>query len=269
MARTERRRGKRFCPSDQVVVGFDGNSNGYFSQLALICAPLAVTIGTGAYALQIGATTELPPVGGAGTPAPTTHCPAGQIARGDPLRSGQWVDAFSLACATPRLTYSLGTPCSTGSDCATGVCAATCAASTCTPPSGCACERFEGRDYVFCKGPITYAAAQTACVGAGMNLTRVDTAPEEGWLRATGNLHGLADAWIGGDSLVNANEWRWVDGTLFWTGGPTGSAPTGVYTNWSPNTGEPRVSPGCAYLIGYGRWGAQLSTAQIDYACKK
>ncbi len=49
----------------------------------------------------------------------------------------------------------------------------------------------------------------------------------------------------------------WVDGTLFWTGGPTGAAVGGLYTHWLP--GQPSDLGGtgvgdCAFVETTGGW---------------
>ena len=50
--------------------------------------------------------------------------------------------------------------------------------------------------------------------------------------------------WIGGSAQDTEGIWKWmtgpVNGTVFWSGGPNGSAPAGIYSNWNP--GEPNNS---------------------------
>jgi hypothetical protein len=43
--------------------------------------------------------------------------------------------------------------------------------------------------------------------------------------------------WIGANDLVTAGTWQWEDGQAFWSGGSSGSALNGLYSNWSH--GEP------------------------------
>lgn len=50
--------------------------------------------------------------------------------------------------------------------------------------------------------------------------------------------------WIGGSDQDAEGIWKWMtgpeSGTVFWSGGPNGSAPAGIYSNWNP--GEPNNS---------------------------
>jgi hypothetical protein len=92
------------CPPNQMVMGVDGRSSGYVDQLAIRCALLTVTGAPGAYGIAMGAATELPPVGSnAGTPFPTTDCPAGEVARGANIRADNYPRAFGLICGTPSI----------------------------------------------------------------------------------------------------------------------------------------------------------------------
>jgi cysteine-rich repeat protein len=89
------------CPADNVVVGFRGRYTDLVTSLVIRCAPLVVTP---AWALEVGATTDLPEVGyGFGTDMPQTDCPAGEIATVAPIRSGSLIDAFGLSCQAPAL----------------------------------------------------------------------------------------------------------------------------------------------------------------------
>jgi hypothetical protein len=97
------------CPANEVVVGFSGHSGEYVDQLAFQCGQWIVASGDGGPVLTMTATTSLPAVGGGGgSPFPAAACPPGQMATGTALRSGFWLDAFSLICGTPSLESDSG-----------------------------------------------------------------------------------------------------------------------------------------------------------------
>lgn len=100
----------QLCPPDQVVVGFDGNSGDDFDQVAFVCAPWSAASGMPGAPLTMGATADLPAVGGDGGMPFHGSCPAGQLAIGSNLRAGEWIDAFGLVCATPATVASDGGP---------------------------------------------------------------------------------------------------------------------------------------------------------------
>jgi hypothetical protein len=97
-----------------------------------------------------------------------------------------------------------------------------------------------------------------------MHLVRVDSSVENNFLVSTGTTYGVfaysGAVRIGGSDQAVMGDWRWIDGTLFWQGGPAGTAPNGVFTNWetaSPSTSGTRQ---CAALLPTGTW--------QDRACK-
>jgi hypothetical protein len=91
------------CPADQVVVGFVGRSGIALDQVAFTCAPFDVALAGTSGSLTEGPTTTTAANGGTGGSPFTDGCPAGQIARGTALRSGQWVDALALVCGVPAV----------------------------------------------------------------------------------------------------------------------------------------------------------------------
>lgn len=64
------------------------------------------------------------------------------------------------------------------------------------------------------------------------------TSPEEAQLAGK---QASGAGWIGGTDEEQEGVWKWATGpeagTIFWNGGPNGSAPAGQYSNW--NSGEP------------------------------
>jgi hypothetical protein len=97
------------CGTNEVVVGFSGRSDAYIYQIDFQCGHWIVSSTNGIYRLSMDRTTTL---GGAGSDAgnqfPEVACPVGQMAVGTALRSGFWLDAFSLVCGTPTLQWDAG-----------------------------------------------------------------------------------------------------------------------------------------------------------------
>jgi len=88
------------CPANQVVVGFESRAAMYVDQLAFRCAPLTIVETPQGYALSIGTSTQILPVGGAGGNVQRSiSCPTGQLAVGSVLRAGNAIDAFGVGCA--------------------------------------------------------------------------------------------------------------------------------------------------------------------------
>ncbi|MBM4363597.1 MAG: C-type lectin domain-containing protein, partial [Deltaproteobacteria bacterium] len=100
---------------------------------------------------------------------------------------------------------------------------------------------------------LTWKMSRDLCrsYGTGWDLAKIDSAAEGNFLRTTfATTVGLGfPAWIGGNSISNLRDWRWSsDGSAFWSGGASGSPPTGAYANWAG--GEPTVSARCGFLGG-------------------
>jgi hypothetical protein len=99
--------GKAFtalCPSNQMVVGFEGRAGSFIDQFVVVCAPLTVA-GPPSLAVTRGTSTKLPAVGGTGGEAFQTSCPAGRIAIGHRGEAVTVVDTLALACSAPSAAY--------------------------------------------------------------------------------------------------------------------------------------------------------------------
>lgn len=92
------------CPTDQVVVTFDGRAGSFLDQLRIGCASLTVAEQASGLTVNIGAVTRLAAVGGNGGTAFQDGCPSGRIAVGHRLESATVVDTFAMACALPSAT---------------------------------------------------------------------------------------------------------------------------------------------------------------------
>jgi hypothetical protein len=91
------------CPKDQVVVRLTGRGGAFVDQLGLECAPLLVA--TSEAAVDVGATTPVGPVGGAGGGAqgPIDCGPARVAVGARTLADAFFVETFGLLCAAVEL----------------------------------------------------------------------------------------------------------------------------------------------------------------------
>jgi hypothetical protein len=102
-----------------------------------------------------------------------------------------------------------------------------------------------------------------------MSLVKVDDATENAWLTAEAQARGLFPGRaplviLGGNQLAVPDEWRWIDGTLFWNG----AAVPGQYSNWS----SPPTAGGQSDCLGLqpdGTWIARAcNSGNMTYACE-
>jgi hypothetical protein len=97
----------QMCPDEQVVVGFSGRSGNFVDRLAFVCAHWIASIGDGGISLSADSLTTLPGAGGFGGAAfPLEMCPPGQMATGEQIRAGFFVDQFALLCSTPVVSFA-------------------------------------------------------------------------------------------------------------------------------------------------------------------
>ena len=91
----------RSCPTNEVLVGFNGRAGALIDSMTFRCAPVNINLVAGSYQVVIGTATSLPAIGGSGGNAfPTSDCPPGQVATTIRGRAGDNVDAFGLRCST-------------------------------------------------------------------------------------------------------------------------------------------------------------------------
>jgi hypothetical protein len=143
----------------------------------------------------------------------------------------------------------------------------------CTSTPDCHCDYYGGHAYKFCGAGRPYADAATACASQGMRLIRVDDEGENQWAYNGKVSRGFVDMWIGADDRAVAGDWRWSDGTAFWTGkaGAAGAGPVGgLFNAWQ--TGQPdhaNTNEDCAaYNSGNDRWADLPCTNYNAYVCE-
>jgi hypothetical protein len=95
------------CPAGHAMVGFTGRAGGAIDQIAVRCAPITISASPTEWVVNVGTTvTTTTPVGGTGGVAfANADCLAGRVATRLDVYSGDHVNAVSIDCQTPQLTY--------------------------------------------------------------------------------------------------------------------------------------------------------------------
>jgi hypothetical protein len=230
---------------------------------------------------------ELPLLGGGATSS-TTVPVAGTVVGGSSL--GQGGDPMDLGGETGSAGgsgsanagasgagenssggTSTGSGGSTGSSGSTGGSGST--GSGGTAPTSCRTDQYGGHAYEMCDSALSYDAARSDCESRGLRLARIDDDAENTWVHSTIPAADQANnatqiwRWLGADDLAAPGDWRWTDGTLFWTGGNKGMAEAGSYANWVRN--QP-LNPHClAMQASDGFWYAMTCSAARPYVCEQ
>jgi len=125
---------------------------------------------------------------------------------------------------------------------------------------GCEGQASPTSGYMLCNKTYSWDQAKATCEAAGLELARIDSQADNDFLLASVFGTIITDVWIGGSDVAVEGDWRWTDGTPFWSGlaSPAGSAVGGAYTNW--RAGEPdgvsalNVEADCLLLKLDGTW---------------
>ncbi len=120
---------------------------------------------------------------------------------------------------------------------------------------------------MFCDAELGAVDADASCTTLDMHLVKIDSAEENDFVAS--NMFGtnLNFIWLGGDDIATEGSWLWRDDALFWTGTSSGSAPTGVYTNWYP--GYPGGNnTDCLEMRDDGTWDDKQCTQGKRYVCE-
>jgi hypothetical protein len=91
------------CPSGQIVVGVGGRSGEALDQVQIICAEWTPSESEGRLVRADDTALGLPLQGGTGGSEFSEWCADGKLGTGFLTRTGDWVDALGISCATPLL----------------------------------------------------------------------------------------------------------------------------------------------------------------------
>lgn len=142
----------------------------------------------------------------------------------------------------------------------------------CGADATCSCATLDGHSYWFCSNALKWTDAEAACETQSMHLVRVDSQVENDFLVSTGGPFGVfalnGFAQIGANDLDLAGEWRWVDGTLFWQGGPAGAAVDGLFSNWLASSPSSSGVQQCSGILSSGKWQVRSCTAVVPFICE-
>ena len=144
----------------------------------------------------------------------------------------------------------------------------------CLPQPDCVFLDHDGRDYYFCPGALSWAAARANCrLQTNGDLVAVDDAAENAFLQT--NLTG--DAWLGSSDARLEGEWHWLpddsgtaDGPQFWAGDAGGSAVGGAYANWGSGEPNDAADQDCGLISrdNGGVWDDQSCGIELGYICE-
>jgi hypothetical protein len=135
-------------------------------------------------------------------------------------------------------------------------------------PPGCT-GAFRDHAYLICTVQASWPVAETDCEAHGMRLVRIDDAAENAWVHQVAFTYGVDRNWLGGSDLGQMGDWRWADGTQFWSGEDTGTPVGGRYANWE--SGEPNDygdDEHCLVMFNKATWNDDSCSAIHRYVCE-
>jgi hypothetical protein len=132
-----------------------------------------------------------------------------------------------------------------------------------------------GHAYAFCSTSRTWADAESDCVARGMLLARIDDSGENQFVYDTafqgysGKNVPLIWRWLGATDLGTSSNWRWADGTQFWSGNQGGSSIGGLYYHWLSSAPTDSSGTACALLqYASGQWKDASCVSLQPYVCE-
>lgn len=143
---------------------------------------------------------------------------------------------------------------------------------SCTATTDCSCASNDGHVYWFCKAALDWDGAQAQCETQAMHLVRIDSQLENDFLVGNAAASGVfllnGFAQIGANDRAVAGEWRWVDGELFWQGGPMGTPVAGLFSSWLASSPSASGIQQCSGLLDTGKWQVRSCTAVVPFICE-
>lgn len=188
----------------------------------------------------------------------------------DPCATGPALASDCDPCVTAVCQAEPG--CCTGSWDASCVLAIQTECAALDVPQSCECATgqydHEGRCYLHRSEDASWSDASARCqaIGDGWDLVTIGDAEENAYVDSILNYA----TWIGATDSASEGDWRWVDGTAFWSGAVDGGPVDGRYSNW--NTDEPNDYFGqedCAEYVPFNDdWNDFSCSQTLDSLCE-
>jgi hypothetical protein len=145
---------------------------------------------------------------------------------------------------------------------------AQCGACAVSPGADCEAFMHDARTYYRCSDALDWDVAKAVCEAVNLHLVRIDDAAENA--AVAGAI--ADDSWTGANDLEGEGDWRWSDGTAFWSGAADGAAVGGRYSDWL--VGQPDNLYGvidnadCGAILTDGTWGDRSCVLSYPYVCE-
>jgi hypothetical protein len=142
------------------------------------------------------------------------------------------------------------------------------------PLATCSLFAFSPSEYVICPEAIGFDEAAADCSRRGAALAALGSAEENDFVATSASGIVSGNLWVGG-TRDDEYVWRWPDGSVFFRGGPGGTAEAGAFVLWQP--GEPNDSSTvttdperCLALTLEGNdWNDRACSLLLSYVCER
>jgi hypothetical protein len=149
---------------------------------------------------------------------------------------------------------------------------ADCGACPIGPSATCHPVVHASRTYFLCPARVDWDDARASCENDGLQLARINDQAENVALSAA----AAEDSWIGASDIATEGDWRWTDGTAFWSGTASGSAVSGRYEAWQnmqpaqPDNQTPNGMPNadCGIISVNDDWADRSCSVLHPYFCE-
>ena len=117
-------------------------------------------------------------------------------------------------------------------------------------PTDCVGYAFAGKGYMFCSIRGKRAEAAAACHdSANRNLVEITSEAQNSFLVTQGSALNWLGPWIGASDIATDGDWRWANGTPFWSGDASGTSVGNRYSRWAPgNPNDGEAGQDCGIL---------------------